>query len=261
MVELDPSIHADLDRLRALTQPDADRKDRMWSALERQLGPSGPDDGGEDGSDGGDGLDGLGGSSGASQLGFVAKVIGATIGLTGAGLLSLRLAVIGVRALDPAPESTAQIDLPEAEDRVATKEVATASSAAAAARSTSTEPPAASDTSNPSGSSSSARAAVSGSGGDPEPSTDSQPSSLAAELSLIEQARATGSADETLTVLERHRHAFPRGQLADERELLRIEALCALGRLDAARETAAALRERGQVPAARVREICPALGG
>ncbi|PRQ09107.1 hypothetical protein [Enhygromyxa salina] len=265
MQNLDESIRADLDRLRALAQPDGPTKDRMWSAVAARVGP-GPDDGGSD--DGGlddGGFDGSGGELGlgssGSQLGFAAKVIGATVGLAGAGLLGLRVAALGYHALAPTGPATAdvpdqieqatqteqEIAAPMATDETAAEHLRDAAPAERVAGDT----PALADarTQLDSG-----RASAS----QPEP-TAPEADSLTAELALLERARAAHSADQTLALLDQHRREFPRGQLEDERELLRVQAQCALGQLDDARKTAAALRAGGRVPAARVIEICPAL--
>jgi hypothetical protein len=64
---------------------------------------------------------------------------------------------------------------------------------------------------------------------------------LAAERALLDDARqslATGHPDHALTALERHASKHPAGQLAEERDALRIRALAAAGRADDARRRA-----------------------
>jgi hypothetical protein len=63
-------------------------------------------------------------------------------------------------------------------------------------------------------------------------------STLAAELALLEAAHAARDPAAALRELERHRAQVPRGELADERELLRVETLCRLDRQADARALA-----------------------
>ncbi|GEM_PF-1152741 len=83
--------------------------------------------------------------------------------------------------------------------------------------------------------------------------------SLSAELELIRAARTASSPTATLALLARHREAFPHGQLVDERELIRLEVLCALGRTGDAQHSAAVLRERGHLDDSRIDDACPTL--
>jgi hypothetical protein len=62
---------------------------------------------------------------------------------------------------------------------------------------------------------------------------------LDAELALIRRARTAlndGRAEEALAALDEHARRFPKGVLAEDRAAQRVLALCALARLDAARE-------------------------
>ena len=61
--------------------------------------------------------------------------------------------------------------------------------------------------------------------------------SVAAEVDLLRRAKLAGPA-ERLQLLEEHARRFPGGILAAERGLLEIEARCALGQRDAARQLA-----------------------
>jgi hypothetical protein len=66
---------------------------------------------------------------------------------------------------------------------------------------------------------------------------------LAQERALLDAARRSwteGDATACLTKLDDHARTFGRGQLAEEREALRINALVATGQYDAARDEAAA---------------------
>jgi hypothetical protein len=65
------------------------------------------------------------------------------------------------------------------------------------------------------------------------------------EIALLRDARATLPVDpaEALAITERHRAAFPRGSLGQEREIIAITALVKLGRADAARQRAEGFRK------------------
>jgi hypothetical protein len=85
-------------------------------------------------------------------------------------------------------------------------------------------------------------AAVSGSGGH-APSIQG----YALELRLLEPARrsiAHGDYAGALAAIARHEREYPRGQLAEEREALRVRALWGMGRRVAAESSAAAFRTR-----------------
>jgi hypothetical protein len=81
------------------------------------------------------------------------------------------------------------------------------------------------------------------------PSAPSKPghdSDLAAERSLLEDARAAivrGQGATALSTLDRHASQFPRGRLSEEREALRVQALVAAGRRTEARERAERFRD------------------
>ena len=70
---------------------------------------------------------------------------------------------------------------------------------------------------------------------------------LAKEASLLEAARAALTVDPTraLALLDRYGQEFPRGQLAAERNVLRVDALRRLGRVDEAQADGRALLEVG----------------
>lgn len=60
---------------------------------------------------------------------------------------------------------------------------------------------------------------------------------LAEEVAILERAEAqlhAGRHAAALTVLDEHRRKFPKGALAQERVAARVQALCALGRVDEA---------------------------
>jgi hypothetical protein len=71
------------------------------------------------------------------------------------------------------------------------------------------------------------------------------PSSLAAERTLLDDARAalaSGDAGRALQLGDEHLRRFPRGQLGEEREAIAIQSLVALGRYPEARARAAHFR-------------------
>jgi TolA-binding protein len=86
--------------------------------------------------------------------------------------------------------------------------------------------------------------------GPPTPESVAQvppPSSVDAELAALDDAVAAARAGrprEALNVVEAHIAAFPQSLLAQEREVVAIEALVALGRVDDARDRLRAFRRR-----------------
>jgi hypothetical protein len=64
---------------------------------------------------------------------------------------------------------------------------------------------------------------------------------VAAEVRLLGEAHAVmrrGDAERALVLLDEHARRYPKGALGEERDAARIAALCALGRVAEARETA-----------------------
>jgi hypothetical protein len=89
------------------------------------------------------------------------------------------------------------------------------------------------------------------------------PTTLEAETRLVRSGLAAlhaGDATRALALFDEHARIYPHGVLADERDVEKIEALCALRRDDAARAAAASfLQSHGASPlAARARAACPA---
>jgi hypothetical protein len=75
-----------------------------------------------------------------------------------------------------------------------------------------------------------------------EPAT---PETLAAETSLLRRARAAlagGNAGGCLALLSQHARQFPTGVLAEERDALRVVALCSDGRVEDGKKAAATFR-------------------
>ncbi len=84
---------------------------------------------------------------------------------------------------------------------------------------------------------------------------------LPAELRWIERAQSALAANDPAAAqaaLRGHGRLFPHGHLAEEREALAVQVLCASGRADEARRAAAAFVERHPTSpqAARVRRTC-----
>jgi hypothetical protein len=250
MADLDDSIREDLARLRALSGPSEAARRRMWAGLETRFDP-GPDGGGSEGGGEGPGFE-VPSTGGLAQVGFAAKVVAATVALTGAGLLGLRAGVVVVRLVAPGDPGEVGEATP-AMDRVETITPRSDPEPPISASTSEATPQSAKPTA-------AARAERAKPGSRPVPA-DPAPvdSSLTAELALLQAAHDASSPEAALSALDEHRRSFPNGQLADERELMRLEALCTLGRLDAARVTAKDLLRRGDALAARAREVCPAI--
>jgi hypothetical protein len=102
----------------------------------------------------------------------------------------------------------------------------------------------------------------------PAPAVDSVPAqpsgeedSLARETSLLRSARTAldaGDANRALALLARHAQLWPEGVLAEERLATKVLALCALGRVTEARETAGELESLSPTSPhlTRVRSSC-----
>lgn len=248
MLELDERTRRDLDQMRTRQAPSAAAKQRMYAALELQLG-SGPDGGDLDGdASGGSGDVGL--ATSKVGLGYAAKVVGATLALTVVGLVGVRGAVLGARALGdrpstehPSPSEPTAVSAPQQPNLAPPPpaEPSTLEAEAGAPEAPAPTPrkrqPASKATSEPSA------------------------NSLAAEMALLEQANAARDLESKLTLLDRHADRFANGQLADEREVLRIETLCELDELERAGAVARRfLAKRPNSPLrARIQRACPKL--
>lgn len=94
---------------------------------------------------------------------------------------------------------------------------------------------------------------------DPTPAAEAS-TSLEAELALVVAARAEPSPTRSLALLERHAREFPDGTLVREREVMRVERLCALNRVAEARALAERFiaRYRQDVLTEAMRETCGA---
>jgi hypothetical protein len=224
----------------------------MYAKLEAQLGGGG---GGDDPN--GDPPAELSGGSEAGTGAWAAKVVGATAGLTVGGLVVLRLGVELVRALTGAPQIDTQRDAPP-EQPVALASALERDEVELAAPEAAT-PDEAIEPSRPTG----RHQFVDDRGAAPRPAGPSvSGSTLAAELALLEAAHAARDPAAALLELERHLTQFPRGELADERELLRVETLCRLDRQADARALAERflLERPGSALRQRIAAACPAPG-
>jgi hypothetical protein len=200
----------------AADQPPPGAEDRVLAAI---LGPTGagPPDGGS-----GPAADG-----GQWTLGYAAKVVGATIGLTAGGLALVAITAAGIRE-DRAPrqphtviETPAELEVRTTDEREPAAEAAPILDAPDPA----STPPAPVK---------------------PEPSGRTSPlqtpgptPTIEAELALMKVARGSDDPSQALAALEQHRREFASGVLAAEREVLRVETLCALGQSTRAKAVAA----------------------
>jgi hypothetical protein len=216
MVELDDAMRR---ALLAREGPPAGARDEILASLRTRLG--GPSDPGSDSGESGPGD--LGGPSelATSQLTWAAKVAAATIGLTTSGLLTLKLGALAITAIThDGPPRAAPIEIVEPRALAESRAPLEVASPAPAKEDAPPRDPALGPSEPAASRKSSASAGE---------------STLAAELVLVRAAKRTSADDPeaALELLDRHREQFPDGMLAPEREALRIEMLCELGRLPA----------------------------
>ncbi len=256
MAELDERTRRDLVRLRDRAAPSGDVTDRVLAKLEAQLGGSDGD------GDGGEGLDpGLVESSVGRgvDVAFAAKVVAATVGLTGAGLLALKLAAVVIAGVSPESKGTVVEARAQPERELdSSPSTAEPEHEAGPAPEQATPEPASEVADGPTELSIQGEASTGKAAAKPTPDdTDT----LAAELALLESARATMDPYARLELLERHLEGYPAGTLAAERDLLRVTANCELGRSEDARELAEAfVSQHPRTPfRARLRSACPEL--
>jgi hypothetical protein len=95
----------------------------------------------------------------------------------------------------------------------------------------------------------------------PAPPASAPVDALQGELALVRAAHDAlreGRPAIALERIEEHRRIYPDGTLGEERDALRVDALCALRRPDAETEVQAFLASHPASPfVARVREACP----
>jgi len=191
-------------------------------------------------------------SAAAAPAGFLAGK-GVLIGLTAlvvVGGASLGYWWSGSEARGPrAPSAVSAVSTPAA--RTTTQPASPSSTPTATVKTSAPQSPARASHSR---STLAARAITAKGVSDPGPD-------VAGEIALLNEAQralASGQADRALQLLDRHARDFPRGGLTEERAAARIIALCALGRVTAAREeTAEFVRQSPESPLVdRVRAAC-----
>jgi hypothetical protein len=222
MVELDDAMRR---ALLAREDPPMEARDAILAGLRARLrGPSDPGSDPEPG-DGGVGLVAETASN-AARVAWTAKVVAATAGLTASGLLTLKLGAMLIGGpSDEAPRESATGIVQAAADAPPPRPSADPIPRPGPEHHADPAP-------KPTPTSSTKTDAS-------EPSDES--STLAAELALVRAAKQKRVADpeDALAQLELHRERFAKGSLAPEREALRVELLCELGRAseaDAARD-------------------------
>jgi hypothetical protein len=239
MTDLSPESKALIDLARGDDEPNAVDRARVRRALGASLAT------------------GLAVSSATSvAAGATAKAAGATAGLAGSlkiamwvgvgmafGALTTTTALVALRGPAAEPTSVARPAPREASPAVIKAEPPVQESPASEPTDTTTIP--LEVTSKPT----TLRA--------PQPS----PSSLAAEMRLLETARAAlsgGDARRALTLIQEHEREFPAGSLSEERRASKVFALCELGRrAEAARAAAEFLRTAPASPLrGRVLDSC-----
>lgn len=243
MAEREEELARASEGLRARRNPPPGAEARVLAGLETMLGPLGG---------GGAGA----GAAGGGQTIWWAKVVGATLGLTGTSLVALRALAV-VMGLDAAPtrREPGPRETPprEAEVREPEARVEPAPAAAATPREPANEPP------------ERAGVAVSQPASEPALHEDmSEPldaDALAGELALMRTIRGESDALARLALLAEHERDYPRGHMADERRALQAIAACELGRTSEAREGLERLREaRPSSPLLdRITAACPGL--
>lgn len=250
MVEIDEAMRR---ALLAREGPPPGVRELVLAGVRRRVGDGGgSDDPGESEFDA-DALDMPAPSSApASTTMWWAKLVAATVTMTSAGLVVLRLAVVGARALQGEagePSEPQQVEAGEPSEPQPGPQLGSPATTQQSMATSPELPPAPRR----------GRADLAAPTPTPIPTT-SPDASLAEELALVAKAkrlRATAPS-EALAELEHHRERFPAGALAPEREVLRIEIGCALGRVEQAEQ----LRERFVVEhadsplLARVRGAC-----
>ncbi|EDM76536.1 hypothetical protein PPSIR1_23314 [Plesiocystis pacifica SIR-1] len=222
--------------LRARREPRMGAEDRILAQLEATVGGT-PDGGGSDGA-GPQGGAGSGGA-GAGPL-YAAKIVLATATLTALGLGALRLgAVLLGPSPAPSPARSARAEAPPP----ATAPALTPTEAPVDAA-PSSQPVADESERPPASVHGNAKASTPPRTAPEDSGTSANADAVAAELALIEAARAAEGPRAVIERLEAHAREFPEGLLADERELLWTLADCERGQLDAATTRARSFIER-----------------
>jgi hypothetical protein len=239
MVELDDATRR---ALLSRNTPPAELDARVLARLRVQL--AGPPEGGSSLDEPPLAVESVG--SGSSWFAYAAKVVAATLVLTGGGLALV--AIVGRTLVDDRPSRDRDVPVevgidhesrPRAERETSPAAIDYADAIAEPEPVTEplVRPPAAPA---------------------PADEPDDPGNTLQAELALLRAAREAESPTDALVHLDQHRREFATGVLADEREALRIEALCALDRREESRDAKQEfLTERPSSPLRpRVIEAC-----
>jgi hypothetical protein len=208
----------------AADQPPPGVEDRILAAILGPVGGPGPDGGGASSSP----APGSGSGSGVAALGqstivYAAKLVAATLGLAAGGVALLAITAAGVRSIPDAAPRRASVPIESAAQQI---EVPSTTAAVASPEPDPVPLEQAPALVEP--------AAVIASAPPQRPSKPAlaQPEdTIEAELALMKVARASKDHELALATLDRHRREFATGVFAAEREVLRVEHLCALGRL------------------------------
>jgi TolA-binding protein len=235
---LSDDLHALLDAERDIDVPEAAQRARMFARLAPLIVPPGVGGGGlTDGGAGGGAAGGAAGTAAGAGLGasvfagsafraklvvsMVSAAIGAGGGAAGHAYYASRMTASVVVA---APSDAASVSAPATPTPVEAEPAAAADSTA----------PVASAAASPSGAARS------------EDRTRGA-ASLRAERLLLETASAAlmrGDSASAIATLKKHANSFPRGELAQEREVLLVQALAASGDDAAARRRAKEFKEK-----------------
>jgi hypothetical protein len=240
--------------LRASRSPTPGAQDRVFAALELQLG--GPPDGFDSsggtgdgtGSGGGGGSAAAGASSSSASIGWVAKVVAATVSMTAGGLLLVWAVAGAVRPSSPERE-------PVRDEVVVTDTVNVGDVRLSEDEAVSPADDEPAITVNP-GAPSKSHVVPSNA-----PVLEEPADIFAAELALLRAAKRATTPSAALALLEQHAREYPSGAMASEREALAVVALCRLERTDEARDRARVLiAQRPSLPLLhQMRGDCPAL--
>lgn len=214
--------------LSALDQPPPGVQDRLLAAILQTTGGGGGDGGSQ-----------MPIGAGESALAYAAKVVGATLGLTAAGFGLVVASAVGVRSLRETPERNAAAITSPADNTEPSTDSVTEFPIAADLE---PEPPGNQPEPAPMTQGQASASAREPSGVPKSNASVSPAPTLEAELALLGVARSAAP-HAALAALERHRVEFEHGVLADEREVLRVETLCALGRTTEAEVIASSFLE------------------
>jgi hypothetical protein len=245
-----------LERARA-DAPDAARLGKIAAGVVAELGLPSPDGGGGGGggAEGGGGAGGAGGGAGAVG-GIAGGASAATLAKIGAATLGVgaAIAAVVVASQSPSQPATTSSTKEATQATDAAPATAVASAAQSAPTSIAVEDLPSAPTASTTSTTSTKTGTAAASGTDPA-------ATERAEVTLLAQAQSalTTQPAETLARCDEHARRFAGGTLAQEREVLAIDALLRLGRRSEAEARAA--RFRGSFPkSGHLRRIDALLG-